>query len=93
MEQQPLPQIIQVRITRAPSGVWVADCSQLSCFSVVASDEFSLLEAIKSQITMLCRAQGFEVVVARAGSLEDNVTLWSIKSVTADGQRKATRGR
>ncbi len=93
MDQQTLPQIIQVRITRAPSGVWVAACSQLTCFSVVAGDESTLLEAIKSQITMLCRAQGFEVDVARAGSLEDNVTLWSLNTIVADGQRKTIRRR
>lgn len=88
-----MPQIIQVRITRAPSGVWVANCSQLSCFSVVGGDEFSLLAAIKSQITMLCRSQGFEVDVARAGSLENNVTLWSIRTNETGGQRKTIRGR
>lgn len=91
--QSILPQLVSVTVTRVPAGVWAAECPELPCFSVVSGDESTLRAAIEDQITMLCRARGFEVEVARVGPLDCGTTLWSIHAISAEGQRKSTRAR
>jgi hypothetical protein len=91
--QSILPQLVKVKVTRVPAGVWAAECPELPCLSVMAGDESTLLAAIERQIAMLCRARGFEVEVARVGPLDGNITLWSIQAISAEGRRKKVRAR
>jgi hypothetical protein len=76
--QSALPQRIEVRITRAPIGVWVADSPDLSGFVVLSNKESSLRAFIGEQIASACRAWGFEVDTSPVGVADNNTFLWAI---------------
>ena len=76
--QSILPERINVRVTRSPTGVWVADSPDLLGFRVMSNSGSSLRALISEQIAWACRAQGFEVVTGPIGSGDSKTELWSI---------------
>ena len=72
-----LPELIKVRITRSPIGVWVADSPDLLGFRAMSNSESSLRALIGEEIVWACRAQGFEVVTGPM-NVDNETVLWSI---------------
>ena len=86
-----LPQLIKVKLTRTPIGVWVAESPDLPGFFAVSNSELSLRTLIGEQIASACRARGIEVDTGPVGSVDNNVALWSIKfrnAIPASGPNK-----
>jgi hypothetical protein len=89
--QEVFPHLIKVKLTRTPIGVWVAESPDLRGFFAAANTQSSLHSLIGEQIALACRAQGFEVDAGPVGSVDDGVSLWSIKirnPTPADGPNK-----
>ncbi len=79
MDHKPiLPERIQVKVTRAPMGGWVALSPDLPGFSVMSSTKFELRAQLGEHIASVCRAQGFDVVTRPIGNVDDDTIVWSI---------------